>query len=106
MSAFPKWRARLEIVHKKIRRREGFGPMSGGGGDKNDAFARFDQSMAMDDREAQKRPTRGGLGGDARDLGFRHPGVMFDLQRPERSAFVSAEPDETHQSADIPSPAA
>src|SRR5579872_2145867 len=101
MGALPEGRARLQIIHQEIRRFERFAAMGRSGGDEYDAAARLDQTVAMDDRQAEKRPARQGLAGDALDLGQGHGAVMLDFERFKPPALVATQADETDQRADI-----
>ncbi len=52
-------------------------------------------------RTAFERPAGGRLKSGAVDFGLRHARIMFDFERREGAAFVTAKPGKTYQRADI-----
>jgi uncharacterized membrane protein YeaQ/YmgE (transglycosylase-associated protein family) len=106
MGALPERRLGFKIVHQESGGRESFAAMGRGGGDKNDATARFNEPVTVDDPEGEERPTGKRFRRDPLDLLFRHGAIVLDLQSGERAAFVATETDETCERADIRAAAA
>ena len=72
--------------------------------DIDNLVAGFEPAVAMGHRHAMKRPARLGVDDDAGDLGFRHAGIMLDLERRQTAALVAAQADEARQRADVAPP--
>src|SRR5579862_7517273 len=78
---FPEWRARFQIVDEKFRRLEGCRAVSTRDGDQNDVLAWNKPSGAMNDGDAEKRPSAFGLVSMTRNLALRHAGIVFERER-------------------------
>src|SRR3954454_13265836 len=100
--ALPERRVGLQPIDQEMTGRQRGFTMRRGGGDENDAVARFEPSVAMDDQRGGKRPAPVRLGLDLGQFLFGHAGVVFEGQR--RDAFgsphVPHQPDETRDAAD------
>jgi len=65
----------------------------------NDVFARFDESITVNDREGCYRPALDGLSGDAGDFS-----LTLQFQSGKRAAFIATQPGKGDDSADIRAP--
>ena len=60
--------------------------MRRGGSDQDDAVARFEPAVAMDDEHRGQRPAFARLGLDLAQLAFGHAGIVFERHRAHRLA--------------------
>src|SRR5262245_56651248 len=89
----PSRAACLEIVHQEFGGLERGLAVARGGYHQHDILAGRDATGAVDDGQPVQRPARHRLLGVAGDLGFRHPGIMFERERADRIAVFAAPAD-------------
>ena len=100
VSFFQNGRARLQVVHQELGRREGGLAVRRGGRDHHDLLARLEPPEAVHDQAGVERPARPRLGLDRGERLLGHPGIVLELHRGDRAAHVAHEPGEADQRAD------
>src|SRR5581483_962562 len=103
LDLFPKWGARLQVIHQEFRGGERRLAMRGRGDDQDDVLAWPDAAIAMDHSGAEKRPALSRLGHMPFDLGLGHPGIVLERERGDRRPGLvsTADAGEGDDGADI-----